>query len=71
MAANCHIAEYICCKCHKKGDLAKVCRSQKSASGDRRNTGEVKAHQLTLVDCKVEEVPLLRLEKGHPTPIMG
>ena len=57
MTTNCRFAKYIC---HSKGNLVNVCCHQKSAGVNWQNTGtEVKAHQLTSADSKVEEIPLL------------
>ena len=62
----------MCRKCNKKGHLARVCRSQKSASRNGKMSGAgAQAHQLTLADSGSEEEQLLyRLEQHKASPIM-
>ena len=72
VAANCQFAEYVCRKCNKKGHLARVCRSQKSARRNGKMSGaRAQAHQLTSADSgSEEEQPLHRLEQHKASPIM-
>lgn len=71
VAASCHYVECVCHKCHKKGNLARVCRSQRSAGGDPRRAGAAaKAHHLTTANSEPEEeIPLFDLGKGHSAHI--
>ena len=65
MAANCRFAEYVCSKCNKKGHLARMCHSQKSAGRSEMTLGAgAQAHQLTSADPGLEEEqPLYNLEQ--------
>ena len=55
----------------RRGNLARVCRSQRSAGGDlRRGGAAAKAHHLTTANSEPEEeIPLFDLGKGHSAPI--
>ena len=54
-----------CRKCNKKGHLARVCRTQKSACMNGKTSGAAaQAHQLTSADPGLEEEqPLYHLEQ--------
>ena len=70
IASHCRFASFVCRKCQKKGHLARVCHSSKSAG--RQGTGKVnaKTHQLTSARENTEdEVPLLQLGQGQAAPI--
>ena len=70
IASHCRFASFVCRKCQKKGHLARVCRSSKSAG--RQGTGKVnaKTHQLMSARENTEDkVPLLQVGKGQAAPI--
>ena len=70
LAASCRFVGYVCRKCHKKGHLAKVCRSRVPAGRQRTSGADAKAHQVTSAGAESEEeVPVLRLGGGHAAPI--
>ena len=71
VASHCRFVSFVCRKCHKKGHLARVCRSSKSSTG-RQGSAKVdaKAHQLISASENIEaEVPLLQLGNGQAAPI--
>ena len=70
LAANCRYAEFICRNCHKKGQLARACRSTKTQSESRKTPGTevARAYQLD-VNEHDEELPLFVLGASHTTPI--
>ena len=65
LASSCRFVSYVCLKCHKKGQLARVCRSNLSSGRQKTSGADAKAHQLTSAGAESEEeVPVLCLEEG-------
>ena len=69
IASYCRVASFVCRKCQKKGHLARVCCSSKSAG--RQGTGKVNAETHRLMSAREnteDEVPLLQLGRGQAAP---